>query len=174
MALQCNMTLNTASTTAGQSPAPQATLTVYNPNASAVVVTGARVFTTTLQGQQANVVNEALVPMGPGMTTVVPALSSITFGPFPISTGSAANVNAFLAITPVGNIFPQNPQPSQRPQTLLLVNATVYGSDGSVNIAGVAPLLVSYTSPPPLNFQGGPLMFSAPNNLALGFFTGVL
>lgn len=174
MALVCNMTLNVPFTTAGQNPLPQATLQVFNPNASAVVVTGASISTATAAGQQANAVNQSVVPLGPGMTTVVPALSSITFGPFPISAGSAANVNSFAAVNQVGNLFAINPQPSQRPQQLLLVGATVYGSDGSINIAGVAPLLVSYTSTPPLNYQGGLFQFAAPNNLALGKATGVI
>jgi len=173
MALVCNMTLNTASVTAGQNAA-QATLSVYNPNASAVVVTGASVFTTTLAGQYTNSTNQSVVPLGPGMTTVVPALGLITFGPFPVAASSAANVNSYAAVNQVGNLFAINPQPSQRPQQVLMVGALVYGSDGSVNVAGQAPLLVSYTSAPPLNYQGGPMMFSAPNNLALGLTSGVL
>lgn len=174
MALVCNMSLNYGSMTAGQNPSPQATLTVYNPNASAVVVTGASVFTTTLVGQQTNATNQSVVPLGPGMTTVVPTLSSITFGPFPIAASSSANVNSFQAVNQVGNLFAINPQPSQRPQEVLLVGATVYGSDGSVNTAGKAPLLVSYTSTPPVGYQGGPLFLSAPNNLALAFTVGLL
>lgn len=173
MALTCNMTLNTAVTTAGQSPAPQATLQVFNPNASAVVVTGAAVNVSTSTGQQDNV-NQSVVPLGPGMTTVVPPLSSITFGPFPIAPGRAANVNSFAAINQTGNLNPINPQGAHRPQQLLLVGATVYGSDGSVNIAGTAALLVSYASTPPLGYQGGFLQFAAPNNLVLGMTTGVL
>lgn len=174
MALVCNMTLNVPFTTAGQNPAPQATLQVYNPSASAVVVTGASVNISSPGGQQTSATNQSVVPLGPGMTTVVPALSSITFGPFPIAPGSAANVNSFAAVNQVGNLFAINPQASQRPQQLLLVGATVYGSDSSINIAGVAPLLVSYTSTPPLNYQGGLFQFAAPNNLALGVATGVI
>lgn len=174
MSLVCNMTLNVGTTVAGQNPSPQATLTVYNPNASDVVVTGASVFTVTLAGQYTNATNQSVVPLGPGMTTLVPSEDSITFGPFPIVCASAANVNSFAAVNQSGNLFPINPQPSQRPQQVLMVGATVYGSDGSVNSSGQAPLLVSYTSTPPVGYQGGPLMFSAPNNLALGMTTGVL
>lgn len=173
MALQCNMTLNTNTCTAGQNGV-QATLTVYNPNASSVVVTGASVFTTTPAGQYANAVNQSVVPLGPGMTTTVPAASSITFGPFAIAASSSANANSFQMVNPSNSVIPANPQPSQRPQQQLMVGAIVYGSDGSVNTAGQAGLLVSFTPPPPLNFQGGPLMFSAPNNLALGLTSGVL
>lgn len=172
MALQCNLTVSSGSVTAGQPS--QATLTVYNPNASAVVVTGCSVFVTTLDGQYATAANSPSVALGPGTTTSVPTLSSITFGPFPIVVGSAAAASPFDVINQGTNIFPLNPQPSQRPQQRYLVQGLVYASDGSVNTSGVAPLLVSYTLPPPMNLQGGPLMFSAPNNLALGFVSGVL
>lgn len=174
MALTCNMTLNTSVMSAGQSPPPQATLTVYNPNASPVVVTGATIFTTTPAGQCTCPVSLPVVPLGPGMTTLVPALGSITFGPFAITMPSGANANPQQALNQVGNLFPLNPQPAERPQQLFFVNALVYGSDGSVNTAGTAPFFMSYTAAPPVGFQGGPLFFSAPNNLALGFVTGVL
>lgn len=174
MALQCNMTLNVASTTAGQSPAPMATLTVFNPNATDVVVTGANIEISTLAGQRTNAVNGSVVPMGPGMTTVVPTRASITFGPFPIAPATAANVNNFASVNQTGNLFAINPQPAHRPQQILQVGATVYGSDGSVNTAGIAPLLVSYANPPPIGYQGGPMQFGAPNNIALGLLTGLL
>lgn len=172
MALVCNMTLSQPSVTAGQSS--QATLTVYNPNASAVVVTGMQVSVSTVAGQYTPAVNQSLPPMGWGMTTIAPATSSITFGPFPIAAGSASNVNSYAAVNQTGNLNPINPQPSQSPQQVLMVGATVYGSDGSINTSGKAPLLVSYVPAPPLNYQGGPLFFSAPNNLALGLTTGIL
>jgi hypothetical protein len=174
MALQCNVTLNTGTMSAGQSPPPQATLTVYNANASAVVVTGAQVFTTTLAGQYTSTSSPPLVPLGSGATTLVPALSSITFGPFPIVMASAANANPQAVINPSGNINPVNPQPAERPFQTFNVGALVYGSDGSINTAGTAALLVGYTSVPPIGFQGGPLQFGMPNNLALGLLTGVL
>jgi hypothetical protein len=173
MALQCQMTLSYASMTAGQTPAPQATLSVYNPNASAVLVTGANVYLQTLEGQRFTSSNPPLVPLIPG-NTVVAALSTTTFGPFSITPPSAANSNTFQAIYPTGGQTPLNPQPTQPSQVTLQVGALVYGSDGSVNTAGVAPLLVSYTPPVPMNWQGGPMMFHAPNNLALGLATGVL
>lgn len=173
MALICNVSLNIASMTAGQTPPPQATLTVYNPNASAVLVTGASLFIQTLQGQRTTSANAPMVPLIYGSTTIA-ALGTATFGPFPISAPMAANANTFAVINPASSIFPLNPQPSQASQQNLMVGATVYGSDGSVNTAGMAPLLVSYVPAPPLNYQGGPLQFSAPNNLALGFTTGLL
>ena len=140
MALQCQVTLNYASMTAGQTPAPQATLTVYNPNASAVLVTGANIYAQTLSGQRATSINPPTVPLIAGQSTV-PALSSLTFGPFAITIASLANSNTFQAIIPSGGQTPLNPQA---------------------------------TPPPPMNWQGGPLQFSAPNNLALGLVSGVL
>jgi len=171
MALQCNMTLSSGSMVAGQSPAPQATLTVYNPNAAAVLVSGARVSIATASGQQMHAGSSPLVPLIAGFSTV-PALSSLTFGPFPVAIGSAAAGSQAQMVPP--STQPVNPQASQPLQTLFAIGATVYGSDGSVNTAGTAPLLLSYFPPPPPNFQGGPLQFSQPNNTALGFLTGVL
>ena len=172
MALQCNLTVSSGSVTAGQPT--QATLRVYNPNASAIVVTGCSVFLTTQAGQYTTAANVPSVAIGPGTTTSVPALSSITFGPFAIAVGSAAAASAFAAVFQGTNPNPANPQPSQKPQAAYFVQALVYGSDGSINTSGVASVLVSYTLPPPMNFQGGPLMLSAPNNLALAVTTGVL
>ncbi len=176
MSLQCNVTLNYSAYAAGQNPAPMATVTCYNPNASAVVVTGINItghtFQSAIQGQLPML--QSSPPIGPGMTTSVPALSSITFGPFPIVIGSAANSNQFQMVNQTGNLFPQNPQGSQPSQTRVMVGATIQASDGSVNVAGEVGLLVSYYSPPPVGYQGGFLQFNGVNNLVLGFASGVL
>lgn len=179
MALQAQVTLNYSSYTAGQNPPPQATVTVYNPNASAVVVTAVvmrRQSPAPLPVGQPNFIPAApsVAPIGPGMTTSVPALSSITIGPFPIVVASAANANSFQMVNQAGNLNPINPQGSQPPQSTVMVGATVYGSDGSSNVAGSAPLLVSYASAPPVGFQGGFLNFSAPNNCITGLIPGIL
>lgn len=176
MSLQCQVTLNSISYSAGQTPPPQATLTVYNPNASAVSVTGvqmtARVSTDPLINRLA--MSPCVPPIGVGMTTSVPALSSINIGPFPIVVGSAANVNSFQMVNQTGNLNPVNPQGSQTPQYQLLVGASVNGSDGSSQDAGVAGILVSYASNPPLGFQGGFMQFASPNNLSAMIPIGVL
>lgn len=174
MALTCNMTLNVASCTAGQSPSPQATLQVYNPNAIAVAVTGiALTFTDTL-GVPINVAANAPTPaMGPGQTVVAPPLGSINFGPFPIAVGSAANANSFLA-QPPADLSPINPQLAQPPLTQMFVGAVVYGSDGSSNLAGVAGLTVAFTAQPPVLYQGGSLQLNGANNLVTGLIMGVL
>ena len=70
MALNCQMSINTRSYQAGQSPAPIATLPVYNPNASAITVTGIQlVYKDEFGRMQRPPVAESLPPIGPGMTT---------------------------------------------------------------------------------------------------------
>ncbi len=173
MALQCQMSVNVFSSVAGQTPVPQATLTVYNPNASAVVVTGAQVTIRSLSGQFTAPANIPLVPLTPG-TTSVAALSTATFGPFGIAIGTPSNVNSFQAVNPAATDFdPVYPQQAVRSPRKYFIGATVYGSDGSLNVAGEAPVLIDTTTPPPLGYQGGFLQFSSPNNFAAGFLAGI-
>lgn len=176
MALQANVTMNYSSYTAGQNPPPMATVTVFNPNASAVVVQSINMTAHPLLNANVNnlAMSPSVPPTGPGMTTSVPALGSITIGPFPIVVASAANVNSFQMVNQTGNIFPVNPQGSQPPQTVVMVGAQVFGSDGSVNTAGEASVLVSYAINPPLGTQGGFMQFADGDNLALGLVSGVL
>ncbi len=176
MSLSCQVSLNYSAYTAGQNPAPMATVFVYNPNASAVVVTSIQMTAYALLDPLVNrlAMLPSVPPTGPGMTVSVPTLSSITIGPFPIVLGSAANVNSFQMVNQTGNINPVNPQGSQPPQTTVMVGATVYGSDGSVNVAGVAPVYLSYSETPPLAYQGGFLQLQAPNNLITALAAGVV
>ena len=176
MALQANVSLNYGSMSAGQNPPPMATITVYNPNASAVVVTGIQVSARPEASLLVNsmAMNQMVPPTGPGQTVSVPALSSITFGPLPVNVGSAASNNPFQMVNQTGNLFPLNPQGSQPTPTRFLIGATVYGSDGSINEAGQVGVLVSGAVSPPVGFQGGPLQFNAQNNIALGVAAGVL
>jgi hypothetical protein len=166
VSLICQVTLNVNTYAAGQNPPPQATLIVFNPNATAVVVTSVQMRARTLND---NLINRtsmppSVPPIGPGMTTSVPAGSSINIGPFPVVEASAANNNSFQAVNQTGNLNPINPQGTQRPQHTLMIGADVYGSDGSFNQAGEAGLLVSYGSTPPPGYQGGYLNFAGPNN----------
>lgn len=175
MALQCQLTTNYVAYQAGQTPPPMATLQVYNPNASAVAVTGINLQFFDVNGNTINpATNPPMPAMGPGQTVVVPALSSLTFGPFPLVFGSAANVNSFQQVDTVGSTQPVDRQISQPPQLVVKVGAIVTGSDGSLNTAGVAPIIISYTQPPPPSYQGGFLNFAAPNNLAGGLMLGIL
>lgn len=148
-------------------------LIVYNPNASAVVVAGVQLNYTILGGSTVNqsAVQPALVPIGPGQTVSVPALSSINIGPMSVAMGSAASLNSTQSVTPVGNPFPLNPQPSQPPNPTLVVGATVYGSDGSVNIAVPQGILIYPAINPALGNQGGFFNFGQPGT---NFLTGLL
>lgn len=167
MSLQCNVSLNVNTYTAGQSPSPNATVQVYNPNAVAVVVTGMRVFFYVLGStQQATASSPAVPPTGAGQTVSVPALSSLYFGPFSVAVGSAANANPNLAMGPVGSTGPINPQLAHPMQYTLMVGAEVTGSDGSLNTATPAPLLVSYFSQPTQATAGGTLQLSTAANSA--------
>jgi hypothetical protein len=175
MPLTCSVSLNSNVYSAGQNPAPQATLTVYNPGASPVTVTSVQM---TCQiagtGQVSNVCLPGVPPIGPGMAVTVPALSSINIGPWPIAVVSAANVNSFQAVNQVDDLTPINPQPSQPANALIQCFATVMGSDGSINVSSPGGFTLSYQSQPPLGYQGGFLNFAGPNNFALGLMTGVL
>ena len=168
MALQAALSLNVSACVAGQTPPPMATLTVYNPNASAVTVTGIQI---TARAVGDNAINHtamapSLPPVGPNQNTTIAAASSQTFGPFPVAIGSAANANSFQAVNPSGSVIPTNPQGSQPPQTTFMIGGMVAGSDGSSNVICEAGLFVSYSTPPPLGFQGGFLNLAGPNNLA--------
>jgi|ERR1700755_173225 len=176
MALQCQVSLSYASYTAGQTPPPMATVFVYNPNAATVTVTGAKLYAFAVNDPVGREIPfaPAVLPTGPGMTVTVPALGSINIGPLPVVMGSAANANAFQMVNQVGNLNPTNPQIALPPQTNINVGCLVYGSDGSINRAGTAGLLVSYTSSPPLGYQGGFLNFAAPNNFIMFRFLGAL
>jgi len=171
LALTCQLSLSYASMQAGQTPPPQLMLQVYNPNAAAVVVTGVEMYFTDPQGNvQRPPVNVPVVPIGPGQSTTVPALSSVNIGPFPIAVGSVAAASSFQMVPPGAQ--PGNPQGAMPAQSQLFIGARVSGSDGSVNDAGKAGLLVSYTIAPPLGYQGGFAQFNGPNNAVL--LAGVL
>lgn len=176
MALVCNVTLNSASMTAGQTPPPMATLTVYNPNAVPVLVTGVQMQAQALGDVVAGHVplGPSVVPIGPGMSIQLAALSSITIGPFPVTIPSVGASNQFQSVNQTGNLNPINPQGSQPPQATFMIGATVYGSDGSVNIAGAAPILVDVAVRSPLGLQGGFAVFTNPANAANLIPLGVL
>lgn len=174
MALVCGISLNVNTTVAGGSPAPMATLTVYNPNASAVAVTSIQMgYYNAVTGAPINAAVAPQMPAyGPGQVVVAPALSSITFGPMPVAVGSASNMSQFSGNGFSSGTVPFNPQAAQPPQLQILIGATVCASDGSCNEAGRAGLFVSFTPAPPRGFQGGDLNFSAPNNLITGVAVG--
>lgn len=175
MALVCALTLNRTTYDAGSSPMPSLSLRVYNPNASDVAVTAVQFAQYDAAGRPINAaVAQQVPPVAPGQTVVVPALSSITFGPMPVAVGSGSSMNSFYAMTAPAGTASVNPQLAMPPQTQVLFGGTVYGSDGSANEIGRAGLTVSYMPPPPQAFQGGYLQLSAPNNFVTGLAFGVL
>jgi hypothetical protein len=175
MALVCAMSLNTQVYAAGASPQPQLTLTVGNPNATAVAVTAIQMqyFNAQTLAPLIGAVAPQTPAASPGQNVVVPAGSSLTFGPMPVAVGSASNMSTFYgpAVAGASNV---NQQLGQPPQSQILIGATVYGSDGSANTATPIGLTVSYTPPPPALSQGGALNFSAASNAVTGLITGVL
>lgn len=154
MALNCQLSINPAAYSAGQTPPPSLSLLVVNPNAVAVSVTGVEwQFTDQNLVVTRPPVNPPLFPFGPGQGSSIAALSSQTFGPMALAVWSAANLNPQQTVPPFG--APLQTQGSQRPQTEVWVGALVYGSDGSVNVAGRARLLVSYANAPTRGTLGG-------------------
>lgn len=169
MALQCNVTLNYSSYSAGATPPPMATVTVYNPNAVAVMVQSIQMQFTDIAGRLVQLpVGASVPPIGPGMNLPIAALSSTTFGPFPLMVSSAAVTQGTLqSVDQTSNLNPRNPQASQPAPFTLFVGASVYGSDASVNTAGFAALTVSPTIGPPPFTYGGVLQFNLASNSAL-------
>ncbi len=164
MTLRCALVMNSNSFVAGQTPVPQASLTVANDAAAPVNVTGVDLYFTDVVG---NVVRPAgsvpLAPIGFGQTTVVPAASSITIGPMGVALGSAASVNSYASVPPQS--IPTNSQQLALPAgQQLFLRARVYGSDGSVADASPAQFTVWPSIQPPLGFQGGFAQFADPDN----------
>lgn len=176
MALNCSISLNTNAYAAGQNPPPQATLTVYNPNAVAVVVSSVQVTANQLGNTSLTLpIAPITVATGPGITTTVPALGSINLGPFPIVLASAAYAGSAnpAFFSPPGTSNPTNPQGSQPPSYVAQIGALVYGSDGSVNQASYAGVTVSQMFNAPLGTAGGFLNFAGPQNAA-NFLMGLI
>lgn len=171
MTLRCALSMNTNAFQVGQTPVPQATLVVANDAAVAVNVTGVDLYFTDLNGVvQRPCATPPLPPIGIGQTTLVPAQvgslqGSISIGPMGVVIASAAAGNGFAMVPP--GTAPSNPQGAMPLQQQLFLRGRVYGSDGSVTEAAPAEFFVSYTSPPPLGYQGGFAQFAGVNNAAL-------
>jgi len=152
-------------------------ITATNPGAVPIAITGGELEVTQLgDGTTVSCAKPAL-PLGPGMPTAVAAGATVLIGPVTLAVHSNAGANSYQSPN-----APVMPQPSETrgeatsnkyPQFTVLVGATLYGSDHSINAAGTAPIFVDVVSPPPLGYQGGFLSLSAPNNLVT-FLTGVL
>lgn len=186
MPLSCQAYVTPASTPGGV--AVQAFIIAFNPSATtSIAITGGALQVYQLTDGDADespyYVSAApnVLPLGPGMPTVVAPLSSLLVGPVPVVVHNNAGSNSFQDLGPAGVLV--SPQPTDDrsmsdtgrgfPQFTAMVGGTLNGSDGSINQIAPAPLLVDIATPPPLGFQGGPLFLSAPNNLVT-FLAGVL
>lgn len=161
MALLCSVVVSATSYSAGSTPPPSASIVCHNTGAAALVVTGVqlhgRVLGSDTPGHPVAMGN-ALPPYGPGAPVTVAAGGSASVGPFPVTVGSAAAA--------IGG----NSQPSQPPDFVLVVGATVTAHDGTRVEAGEGGLTVSYSIRPRVGTQGGQLIYSQPSNSAGWFF----
>lgn len=158
MSLNVTVSLDRTSYAVGANPPPRVLLTVYNPTADTVAVTGVQFFFQRLDQLHPTPSAASMVaPVGLGATVSVATLSSIIIGPTYLALGSAA---AYTAST--------NPQPSQPISYPLLVGAYVKGSDGSVNIGLPVGITVG-----PRNTPAGAQAFAA-GNLCWGFGQNLL
>ena len=160
------------SATSGEKPVIAAVI-VTNPSATtAIAITGGALSVSQLRDGTAVPCALPMLPIGPGMPVVVPAGGTIIVGPMPLVVHSNGASNSYQSVASPG--APVAPQPSDSrgeatgmhyPQFTALIGATLYGSDGSVNVAGTAPLLVDVVVPPPPGYQGGYLHLGTPPNL---------
>lgn len=176
MPLSCRVVLSRATCQSEGAP-PMAAVIITNPTATALSVLGGRLTVRQLGGDPNVSAPPMALPVGPGTSTVVPAGGTIVMSPLPVVVHSPAASNSFQAATgdtslPRGqNAHVRMPGPA--PQFTVLVGAELQASDGTVNEAATAPLLVDVAVPPPLGRQGGTLQFADPNNL-VNMLTGVL
>lgn len=163
---------------AGCTPPPQLLLTVYNPNAVALQITGVRIYTRDIAGNVTRApMMEISVPTGPGQDFIVPALGTIRIGPMSFVVPANGNASSFQAVQQTIGALPVNTQsiqPSQRPQNLIMASATVYASDGSVNEASQAGLTVSYVQGVAGGSQGGFFTYQQGSNFLTGILLGTL
>lgn len=173
MALNCSISLDRNAYAAGQQPL-KCYLTVYNPNASALVLTAAVLRVEDWNNARNRLpANVPQMPYDDGVSTLIPALGTVVFGPFNITVALPANVNAFIDPPPATFENPRNPQLSLPPSLTCRVGCVVYASDRSANEAAPAGFLLSYGNPPPSTYQGGFAVFSEPNN-AGNFFSAFI
>lgn len=178
MPLQCQVVLG-PSARSGEQPVTVA-IVAYNPSPTTpIAITGGVMSVEQLGNGTAVPCALPMLPIGPGMPVVVAAGATALVGPVTLVLHSNSAANSFQTVDANP---PVNPQPSdsrggQRslhyPQYTALIGATLYGSDGSINQAGTAPVFVDVVVTPPQGYQGGYLHLSEPKNLA-NLLTGVI
>lgn len=177
MPLTAAVVLNTHAMTAGQNPPPYASLLVANAGATALVVTNVQMRFRTLNDAAINHATGYVpqAPIAPGQTVVVPAGGSITMGPMAITPGSPAGGQNYQTVNASTNAgAPANPQGAMPLQFILIVDALVYASDGTIATAAPDGVTVTYTNQPALGSSGGFLQFAQPTNFLTGLLFGVL
>lgn len=169
MALIASVTLDRLSYSGGDTPL-KCTLTVYNPNASAIVVTAAVLRVEDWNNPRNRIpCNIPLIPYSAGQSSLIPALGTLSFGPFNIAAVQPGSMNAYIDPPPTnmlglgfGNaVQPDNAFPGS---VQCRVGCVVYASDRSATEASPAGFLLNYTNPPPPTYQGGWATFSNGNN----------
>ena len=160
MALDCIIALSKTNWTVGSNLGPKAFLTCNNATAAAISVTGIQMELT--QRGAKMILPGSVAAIGAGSTVIVPALSAIKIGPID------------LAIPSVGVQDSGNLMSAQIADPLVMVGATVYGSDGSINLAGAAPLQLRSIRQPAAATRGGFLNMAEGSNAATGDAAGVL
>lgn len=177
MPLQCQVYVY-PSATSGDRPVTVAVVATNPSPTTSIAITGGALSITQLRDGSDVSCALPMLPLGPGMSTVVAAGASVLIGPMPLVVHSNSASNSFQNPSSLIDSQPSDargePTGSHYPQFTVLVGATLYGSDGSINQAGTAPILVDVIAPPPLGFQGGFLHLSAPNNLITAVAAGVL
>jgi hypothetical protein len=115
-----------------------------------------------------------VAPVGLGATVSVPALSSIVIGPTHLAAGSAASYSNRLQSAQPSWSTADNPQPTQVLSYTLVIGAVVNGSDGSINQAAPAGILVCPAQSPVVGLQVGNLDWQFSRNFLNGLVMGVL
>lgn len=179
MPLNCQVFVNPSSTPAEQPVS--VFLTITNPGAATIAITGGDLEVTQLGNGSDVSCARPLLPLGPGMQTVINPGATVLAGPVMIVLHSPSASNSYQTVSPTGapavDVQPSGSRGgatgNHYPEFTVLVGATVYGSDGSVNVAGKAPILVDVVAPPPVGLQGGFLDLARGSNLA-NYLAGVL
>lgn len=177
MPLQCQVFVY-PSAAGGEQPVTVAVIATNPSPTTPIVISGGSVSVTQLRDGTDVSCAKPMLPLGPGMPTVVAPGATVLVGPAQLAVHSNSAANSFQNPSSLIDSQPSDargePTGNHYPQFTVLVGATLYGSDGSINQAGTAPLLVDVVAPPPLGFQGGFLHLSAPNNLVTAYAAGVL
>ncbi len=165
MPLNCQFTIDPTAITDGQQvPIVTIALTVSNPGATAVAVTGVDVH---FSDRSVNQVRPGLaplaLPMGQNQSNIIQAGATVMFGPFPIAIWSSGKLNVSAMIRPDSSPL----STSGSPQYPVLVGGIVYGSDGTANVASPSRLLISLSSAPARAYVGGNADFSSAGDSAL-------